>query len=182
MSDIANEEVTEMPDEMTSLKGRADLMGLTYHPSISAAKLREKLNAALVDDVPIEKVEIESDNAIRYRLRQEALELVRVRVSCMNPNKKEWEGELFTVGNSLIGTQKKFVPFNNEEGWHIPRIIYNLMLERECQIFVSTKDGRGNTSRKGKLIKEFAIEVLPPLTAAEMLELAQRQAMAKSID
>ena len=182
MSEQINEEVSEMPDELTSLKARADLMGITYHPSISAAKLREKVNASVADTAPKEVSAEESENAARYRLRQEALELIRVRVACMNPNKKEWEGEMFTVGNSLIGTQKKFVPFNNDEGWHIPRIIYNMMLERECQIFVSVKDSRGNTTRKGKLIKEFAIEVLPPLTAEELEELARRQAMAKSID
>jgi len=36
--------------------------------------------------------------------------------------------------------------------------------------------------RQGKLIKEFAIEVLDALTPGELHELAQRQAMAKSID
>jgi hypothetical protein len=43
-------------------------------------------------------------------------------------------------------------------------------------------DSRGNKVRKGKLIKEFAIEELPPLTKEELAELAQRQAMSKSVD
>jgi len=53
------------------------------------------------------------------------------------------------------------------------------MEERQCQIFVTGKpDIHGQKPREGKLIKEFAIEILPNLTAAELKALAQRQAMA----
>lgn len=187
MSEVQNEDVLEMPDELTSLKARADLLGLSYHPSIGLDKLRDKVANAIAgtkEEAEPEEVVAVPESVLdeRTRLRNEALELVRIRVACMNPNKKEWDGELFTVGNTLIGTQKKFVPFNNEEGWHVPRIIYNMLVERECQIFVSQRDTRGNTVRKPKLIKEFAVEVLPNLTVEELEELARRQAMAKSID
>lgn len=80
-----------------------------------------------------------------------------------------------------MGTFKKYVPFNADEGWHVPRIIYNQMAERQCQVFVTRKDERGRSIREGKLIKEFAIEVLDPLTTDELAELARRQAMAQSI-
>jgi hypothetical protein len=185
-------EALEVPDELTSLKQRADLLGLSYHPAIGLAKLRAKVLAALEDPVEEEVEEkvadfdatpfAESEHVRNNRLRQEAMELVRIRISCMNPNKKEWEGEIFSVGNGLIGTQKKFVPFNNEEGWHVPRCIYNMIVSRECQVFVSLRDARGNAIRKSKIIKEFAVEVLPNLTTDELQELARRQAMAKSID
>ena len=77
---------------------------------------------------------------------------------------------------------KKFVPFNADDGWHVPYVIYQQLKERQCQIFQTATDARGNKVRKGKLIKEFAIEVLPPLTKEELEELARRQAMAKAID
>lgn len=35
--------------ELEALKARADLLGVTYHPSIGAEKLREKINAAMAD-------------------------------------------------------------------------------------------------------------------------------------
>lgn len=182
---IDNEEFLPVQDELSALKNRADLLGIKYHPTISVAKLREKVNGEVVDSVVEAKVttpEVESDNQRRIRIRREAGELVRIRVSCMNPAKKEWDGEIFSAGNGLVGSFTKYVPFNNDEGWHVPRIILNMMQERNCQIFVSSKDSRGNTIRKGKQIKEFAIEVLPNLTPEELQELAQRQAMAKSID
>lgn len=183
MSDFENEDLPQV-DELTSLKARADLLGISYHPSIGVEKLREKINATIApkEETAVVAEGAESEGQMRARLQREASELVRVRISCMNPFKKEWEGEIITTGNSVVGTYKKYVPFNTEDGWHIPRIIYNQLLHRECQIFVTTRDSRGNSSRKGKMIKEFAIEVLPPLTPEELAELARRQAMAKSID
>ena len=179
------EDVIEALSELDSLKARADMLGISYHPSIGVDKLRDKvanaMTAAPVSDVTPSPV-AESENSVRGLHMREASELIRIRVSCMNPNKKEWEGEIFTVGNSVVGTFKKYIPFNVEDGWHVPRIIYNHLVERQCQIFVSHKDERGNSTRKSKTIKEFAIEVLTPLTAEELQELARRQAMAKAID
>jgi len=112
------------------------------------------------------------------RLKQEATRLVRIRVNNMNPNKKEWEGEVFTVSNDVVGTVKKYVAYNNDEGWHVPNIILEHMREKECQIFFTVKDNRGNSSRKGRIIKEMAIDVLPDLSINELHDLKQRQLMA----
>lgn len=185
-------------DELASLKARADLMGVTYHPSIGIEKLRDKIAAALADKPepkdepvapavaadPVTTAQPEEESVAQRRLRKkrEAFELVRIRVTCMNPAKREWTGEIFTVGNSLVGSVTKFVPFNIEDGWHVPRVVLQVMQDRMCQIFVNAKTVNGITKREGKLIKEFAIEVLPNLSEAELHELAQRQAMAHSID
>jgi hypothetical protein len=188
MTDTTNDEFGELPDELTTLKSRADLLGITYHPSIGLEKLREKVTAALADKpAELEPVEAadpaeETESQTRTRLRQEANKLMRIRVACMNPDKKEWDGELFTTGNSVVGTFTKFVPFNNEEGWHVPQIIYKQLAQKQCQIFVSDRDARGNTIRKSKLIKEFSIEILPDLTQDELQELARRQALSRAID
>lgn len=181
-----NEDVIETQDELTALKARADLLGVSYHPSIGVEKLREKVNAALASPEDEQEkttpvVGEETPNARRMRKKREANTLIRIRLACMNPNKKEWEGEVITAGNSAVGTFKKYVPFNADDGWHVPTIIYHQLLQRECQVFTSKKDDRGNNVRTGKLIKEFAIEVLPPLTREELSELARRQAMSKSV-
>ena len=188
-NDYEDQEVIQ--DELTALKTRADLMGLSYHPSIGLEKLRAKVQEAL-SDIPANtevraapKLSLphsETPDEYRGRKRKESSELVRIRLSCMNPNKKDWAGEIITTGNTLVGTFAKYVPFAAEDGWHVPRIIYDQLVERKCQVFVSTRDSKGNTSRKGKLIKEFAIEILPPLSVEELKELAQRQALANAID
>ena len=190
MNEIENEDVI-VQDELTALKERATLMGLKFHPSISLDKLREKVNTATdesdgpdSEDVSakvVAPVIEETVNQKHNRLKKEALALVRIRLTCMNPAKAEWEGEIFTVGTAVVGTIKKYVPFNADEGWHVPRFILDQIKARECQVFVTVKGPRGNTTRQGKLIKEFAVEILDPLTEEELHDLAQRQAMANSI-
>lgn len=189
MSDV---ELTQ--DELTTLKARADLLGLSYHPSIGVEKLRDKIAAAtgsadekvegpaqpeetVVPPVAAALVE-ETEGQRRKRKKMEALALVRIRLTCMNPNKKDWDGEIITVGNSLVGTVSKYIPFNAEEGWHVPAIMLEMLKNRQCQVFTTAKTKNGVSIRQGKLIREFAIEVLPPLTEKELHDLAQRQAMA----
>lgn len=137
---------------------------------------------AYADQIQPPKQPGESVADFRVRKRNHALALIRVNLTCMNPAKREWDGEVFTVGNALIGSYSKFVPFNTEDGWHIPRILYNMLRDRECQIFVTTTDDRRNKIRKGKMIKEFAITVLDPLTPEELQELKERQALTRAIN
>ena len=192
------EELEVKVDELTELKKRADLMGIEYHPKISVEKLRARIKAQLEDeayvDVPDDdeviaatsakrelKFKPETQAEIADRLRKEAQRLVRVRITCMNPNKKDWDGEIFTVSNSVVGTLRKYVPFNAEDGWHIPSMMLDFLRDKQfVQHYVEKKNGQ--EINRHKLVKEFAIEVLEPLTQEELKELAQRQAMARSVD
>lgn len=193
MSEESNQDVQQ--DELTSLKKRAELLGISFHPSIGVDKLREKVNEKLaetedsqegsqgeVDEeeqapstTPGARKPGESTHQFRLRKRKEASELVRIQITCMNPNKKDWESEYFCAGNSVVGTFRNVVPFDVE--WHVPRIIFNQIKERQCQIFVTKKTSRGR-EREGKLIREFSVAELPALTEKELKDLAQRQAMA----
>jgi hypothetical protein len=187
---MSNTDQTETPvtDELSILKARADMLGINYHPNIGVEKLRDKVNAALRDApapddaATSEEPGAESRNDKLIRLKAEAEKLIRIRLTCMNPMKKDWNGEIITVGNSGVGSMKKYIPFNNEEGWHVPNFIYLQLKDRQCQTFVTAKTQNGVTMRKSKMIKEFAIEVLPPLTKEELAELARRQAMSHAID
>lgn len=195
MSDVDQVETTEevtMQDELAALKERADLMKISYHPSIGLEKLREKVNKAIESsgdadeeqEAPAEpkKAGKETPTERTKRLQEQALKLVRIRLTCMNPAKKDWNGEIFSVGNNAVGTVKKFVPFNADEGWHVPHIMYEMIRDRQCQVFTTVKTKHGVSVRQGKLIKEFAVEVLPDLTEQELKELARRQAIAKNTD
>lgn len=178
-------------DELTTLKARADLLGIQYHPSIGLEKLRAKVAESMAETPssapaptagPAAVAVVETEGQMRKRLKNESSELVRIRLTCMNPAKKDWAGEIFTVGNSIVGTFKKYVPFvDADDGWHVPRIMLEVLKDRQCQIFSTLKSKNGISVRQGKLIKEFAIEILEPLTKTELHDLAQRQAMAQSI-
>jgi len=193
------------PTELDLLKKRADQMGLKYHHKIGAVKLnkliQEKMGQETIEetfpeeelsvsnptptyapDVPKRSPLKETKGQRKARLRKEASKLVRIRVTCMNPAMKDYEGQMYTVGNGTVGMFTKYIPFNAEDGWHVPTIIYKHLQERKCQVFQTVKGPRGNKIRKGKLIKELSIELLPPLTGKEMNELARKQAMANNLD
>ncbi|MDR8464433.1 hypothetical protein FPK40_22970, partial [Acinetobacter baumannii] len=90
--------------------------------------------------------------------------------ACHDPMKKEYHGEIFTVMNSVVGVFKEFVQF--DEPWHVSNIILKHIEESTYQQFYTVKDSRGNKSRKGKLVKAYSIEYLPPLTKEELEALA----------
>lgn len=178
---------SEMPDELTLLKNRAKMLGIKFHPSSGIDVMKEKIKQHMSGEKAVEPVkepEVVEPVLVPVRertkadIRQEqfnaANKLVRVEISCMNPNKKEWQGEIFAVSNGVIGTIKKFVAFNVP--YHVPQAILNMIEERKCQIFHNVKDSKGNTIRKGKLIREFAINKLDPLTPSELKSLAAKQA------
>lgn len=114
----------------------------------------------------------------RNQALKECNRLVRIQVTCMNPVKRDWPGEVIEVGNSVVGTFKKYIPFNATAGYHVPHIIYQALKERDCQIFVNGTTENGIPIKRAKLIKEFSVTVMPSLTEAELKELAQRQLMA----
>jgi hypothetical protein len=115
---------------------------------------------------------------LRNTLRDEALKLIRIRVACLDPKKKEVPGEIFSTGNKYIGTIKKFVPFGEatDVGYHVPNCIYEMMKSRKFLQITNTRDRRtGVNITKTRYVAEFAIEVLPPLTEAELHKLAVEQ-------
>ena len=173
-------------DELSILKERADLLGIKYHYKESVDRLRTKINNKLNETAETNKptqdsyLTKEQYDALMFKERKNnAGKLVRVRVTCMNPNKKEWDGEIISVGSAKIGTYKKFIKFNTEDGWHIPNIIYEYLKEKKCSVFYTTVDQLGQKVRKSKLVNEFSIEVLPPLTKEELKDLAVKQALAE---
>ena len=188
-------EIEETNDELETLKSRADMMGIRYNRNIGMDKLREKINLKLSgkdgDSVSTSRLtkgkrtwltHDEYLKEVAARERKDINRLIRIRVTCMNPNKKNWEGEIFSVGSAKLGTFKKYVPFNTEDGWHVPKIIYDVIKERKFTSFQKVKGPRGEEIRKGKLVPEFSVEVLPPLTDKELKELARRQAISKVSD
>lgn len=173
----------EQQEEFETLKVRAEQLGIKVGRK-GLDKLREEVNAALGssdDEEEIPKGETKAQK--QQRLKKKALELVRVQVTCMNPNKKDWTGETFKASNRYVPAVTKFVPFNAEDGWHVPRIILNMMRERKCQVFKTVTNRKtGQKTRKGYQINEFNIAELEPLTEKELKDLATQQKAANELD
>jgi hypothetical protein len=171
------------PTEIELLRERADKMGIKYHPSSGVASLKEKIEEIISKTTKKQENTVSETIQVRNsRLKKEAHKLIRINITCMNPNKKDWPGEIISVANSVIGEVKKFIPFDVTEGYHVPQIIFDVLKERQCQVFYSVTLDGGQKIQKGKLIKEFNIEVLPPLTKDELTELARKQAITNSVN
>lgn len=193
--------------KLTEMRERADALGVKYHHRANAQTIEAAINAFIVAtegsrlypkesrmeqtlneitapsggpppyEDPISEAEFNKTQAgIHAKL---AGSLVRCRIQNMNPGKKDWPGEFVSVGSAKLGTFKKFIPFNSGEPYHVPRIIYNVLKDKECSQFYTAKNDKGNKIRKSKLINEYVIEELPPLTVKELKDLALQQAMAK---
>ncbi len=181
-------------EELDTLKARATTMGIDFHPNIGLTKLKEKIQTrfdavmdqddSVVKDVKVEDGPMTEAQYAKVRsknARKTAGALVRIQVTCMNPDKKKWKGEIFSVGSSKIGTFKKFVPFGIEAGYHVPQIILDMMKERQFSMFKEVPGPKGNMITKSYLVPEFAIAVLPQLTTAELKDLANQQAASGSV-
>ena len=167
--------------ELDLLKDRADRMGIAYHPSIGVSKLKEKLAEKIDILEPIKISKGETLPQRNTRLRREANRLTRIRITCMNPAKKDWPGEIISVSNSAIGSIKKFIPFNADDGWHIPQVLLGILQDRQYQSFY-TVTIKGKKIKRSKLVKEFAIEMLPNLTPEEFKDLAVKQSVNSTVE
>ena len=238
---------TPKADELTLLKQRANLMGISFSNNIGVEALKQKIaekNAELegnstqataqapvpptpsiqpiptevvaqpgnsvpdptaqpvgatgseqVTNGPVNEAPVEEVNplvppkqkklSLRQMLVAENMRLIRVRITCMDPKKKDLPGEVITVANEYLGTVKKFIPFGEQTdgGYHIPYCLFKALKNRKFLNIRTVKDQRTQTNRiESNWVREFAIEVLDPLTPEELNKLATAQMAAGSVD
>jgi hypothetical protein len=195
---------SEGMDELTMLKQRADSMGIKYAHKIGVEALRKKINdrledsgdnepadeddeetASVVEADPVKKMtKAEAEHEFRKNIVAEQMKLVRLRITNLNPNKRLLMGEIFTVANEYIGNVRKFVPYGEvtDEGYHVPYCIYTQLKDRK---FLDIKTRRDRTNGQviveERWVPEFALDVLPQLTAEELRDLAIAQATAGGV-
>jgi len=178
MSEILDTTTEPQVDEVQELRTRLDMMGVKYHHNAKVETLRGLLQKALTGDSEPEEVKPAelSIADIRAKAMADATKLIRCRITCMNPHKREWQGEIFTAGNSFTGAIKKFVPYNCEhaESYHIPRILLDVMRERKYLQTRAIKTVSGAT-QESYFVPEFQIVELDPLTKDELEQLASDQ-------
>lgn len=184
------EQDLKQPSRLESLKAKADKLGIKYKSNISETALAKKIDSVLSDESTAKDESDEVDESEQDDEEEEApkpkkldkaserkrsQKLVRVIVRPLDPRRTQLDGELVMTGNSAIGTTGKFVPFNVEAGFHIPEIIYNTLKDRTFTEFYTVQDKDGNEHTKSRQKKAFIIEVLDPLTEAEIQEIKIRQ-------
>lgn len=200
MTEQSKEQDVVTKDELTMLKERANVMGVTFSNNIGIEALRKRIDDKLAgmntDEVPVAetnaftgattKTEDGSKAAtptLRQYLFDENMKMVRVKITNLDPKKREWPGEIKTVANKYIGTVRKFIPFGDatDEGYHIPQCIYKMLKRCKYQdIKVVKKNGKETVT--SRWVSEYAIELLPPLSQEELRQLATAQQAVGSVD
>lgn len=187
-------------DELTLLKERAKVMGIPFSNNISLETLRKRVADkmegkdeapevnALTGDPEIAQAMAakplnQKDNAVALRKLMYAQQMrqVRVRITNMDPKKKDLPGEIWTLANEYLGTVRKFVPYGEQtdDGFHIPYCLYRLLDSKRFLHIRDVKDRTTGIVRQDKVwAKEFSLDVLPTLTRAELDRLAAAQAAA----
>lgn len=182
----------EQPSELDMLKSRAKLIGLTFSNNISVETLREKIRNKIDGVASEDKPEVAEVNALspentpqvktptlREYMVKEQTKLIRLRITNLDPKKKDIPGEIITVANEYLGTVRKYVPFGEvtDNGYHVPYCIYTELESRRFLNIRTVKDPRtGTNSVQSTLAREFALEILPQLTKEELSKLAASQA------
>lgn len=196
-----SDEVVIAVDELALLKQRAKIMGIAFSNNISLETLKERIRQKMENESVQPSAADEDDQAeipqaapvqtqktkkqsLRQRLYEENMKLVRLRITNLDPKKRELPGEIFTIANEYLGTVRKFIPYGSatDNGYHVPYCIYKALRKRQfVSISTRKKQGSDQTIVEQRLVAEFALEVLPPLTPKEIATLAASQAAAGGV-
>jgi len=173
-----------MSRTIKELKVEAEALGIDIPGNISKAKLEAKINKvrdAINEPVQNPESEKADDNDTREeRLRKDASRLMRVRITCHDPQFKKHHGVTRAAGSTIFFV-RRFVPFNRIT--HIEKVLYDFMKDTQYQWF-EEKTNR-ETGRKYKVPRSspaFVIEDLPQLTKEELATLAKDQQARGAIE
>lgn len=187
-------------DELALLKERAKQMGIPFSNNISLETLRKRISdkmegkdapevnpltgdaeIAAITSAPVKLDAKQNALALRKMMQREQMKLVRVRITNMDPKKKDLPGEIWTVSNEYLGNVRKMIPYGEQtdEGFHIPYCLFRLLQSKRFLHIRTVKDRVTGVERQDKQwVKEFSLDVLPDLTKEELARLAAAQAAA----
>lgn len=155
-----------------------------YNKDVEPDEVEEEkapINVADLEFKSLDRYVDETDGEFAARKRKEAHRLIRVRITCMNPVKKELQGELFTVSNDLF-TIKRMIPFHGNPT-HIETAFLDMLRERKFQSFREVRRSSLSEApmQEGYLVPEFAIEIMNHMTPEEMTNLSIEQSRSNRV-
>lgn len=175
----------QQQEELSLLKARADKLGIPYKSNTTLEYLRNAIKAKLSPEPKEDVVDKAKESQdFRTKMFKEQMRLVRCSITNLNPAKRDLPGEIWTVANEYLGTVRKFVPYGEAgKAYHLPFILFNELKNRKYNSI--TKRINPRTKKEEviqRMVPEFNIQELPPLTKEELAKLAIAQKAKHSID
>lgn len=157
-----------------------------YVKEEAGQKLSKKFSVAEMMEMDASK--IKDDTLRRNVIRTQALRMVRVKITNLDPSDANVPGAIVTCYSKYTGKVTKYIPYDEEQhpnGYHIQKMILDDLKTRTFNLRKEIKTAGssfGVKQYKTTKVRKFAIEELPPLTKDELKNLAKQQAATGSID
>lgn len=191
---------TDFDNKLTIMRGRADIMGIAYKPEHSADYIEALIDMKLASDqtapsaaAPVVQASApltggdRPTKSLRQHVIDENMKLVRIRLTNMDQKDQSLNGDIFTVSNEYLGDVKRFVPYQDKfytNGYHVEACILKQLQDKKYLRISVTQNSQKQEVIESSWVKKFAIEILPPLTEAEIerLRITQLQSGSTSAD
>lgn len=177
--------------DLETVRAKAKELGVPVHPAQKAETIQANIDQFLADSAvagaqtsepsaPTPAVP-ETELQALERMRKEALALIPVTVTSMDPADANLTAVVVSVGNRFLGQITKAIPFGYK--WYMPKILLDHMEEqtfiRSSMVPVPGIPGSERLNRQS--IKKYGIQYHPMPTPAELAELAKLQAQGNEL-
>ena len=162
-------------NQLDKLKERANQLGIEYPNNTTIKSLKKRITDHLNQET------IEETKEQYTNLYQENMKLVKVIITPVDSAKRDYQGEYFSVGNDVLGTVTRFVPFNEE--WMIEEILAKHIESKQYQ-HITTKRSRDNRNETldSRLVPAYNVQRLPLPTKEELAELKRIQEARQGVE
>lgn len=157
---------TQTKSELETLKEQADTLGIEYANNITIKNLKAKISEYYKDE------SVEAKNEQIKEAKLDNFKLVKVIITPVDSAKRDYTSQYFSIGNDVIGTISRVIPFNEE--WMVEEVLVRHIESLQFQ-FLQVKKIDGREHVESKLVKAYNVVRLPLPTKEEIEELAKRQ-------
>lgn len=171
--------------DLEQTRAKAKELGVAYHPAQKAETIQQNIDKFLSEGQTVElaapKPKEETPAEAEARHLKEALALIPITVTSMDPADTETTGTLVSVGNGKLGQITKAIPFGYK--WYMPKIlVMHMEAQQFCRSSMVPTGVPGTPERLNtQWLKKYAIQYHPMPTAEELEELAKAQAMGNEL-
>jgi hypothetical protein len=164
--------------DIETVRARAKELGVTYHPAQKAETIQANIDAFLATQLP-DAPKPESPAEFLKRLQADALRLIPVTVTSMDPADAGVPSVLISVGNKVLGQISKVIPFAHK--WYMPKILVDELKQKMFIRNSMVPVPGGNDRLDQQWIHKYSVVEHPMPTKEELEELAKAQALGNEL-
>jgi hypothetical protein len=159
--------------DLETVRAKAMELGVPYHPAQKAETIQNNIDEFLEANAPHIIATPKSAAELEAESLADAMSLIPVTVTSMDPSDATLPSISISVGNRKIGQITKVIPFGHK--WYMPKILVKEMEQKQFVRNAMIQTPNGNERLNTQWIKKYAIQYHPIPTPAELADLAKLQ-------